>query len=95
MFFKERRIPFQFINLAEKPMSKGELESVLRSIPPEELIDTESRAYKDGGLAYMRFNAVTKLVENPMLFKTPVVRDGKRATAGYVPDIWKTWLSRT
>lgn len=76
-------------------MSKGELESVLRSVPPEELIDTESRAYKDGGLAYMSFNAMTKLLENPMLFKTPVVRDGKRATAGYVPDVWKTWLSKT
>ncbi|HMU83606.1 MAG TPA: arsenate reductase family protein [Leptospiraceae bacterium] len=93
MFFKERRITYQFINLAEKPMSRGELTSVMASIPAEELIDTESRAYVSAGLQYMKFNIAEKLLEEPRLFKTPIVRDAKRATAGFAPEIWKKWLS--
>ena len=32
-----------------------------------------------------------KLVEDPYLIKTPVVRNGKKATVGYQPDVWKDW----
>ena len=32
-----------------------------------------------------------KLLENQELFKTPVVRNGKKATLGYCPKIWKEW----
>ncbi len=93
MFFKERRIPFQLINLAEKPMSKGELASVLNSVSAEDLIDTESKAYRDQGLQYMKFNIADRLLAEPLLTKTPVVRDGKRATAGFQPETWKKWIS--
>ena len=32
-----------------------------------------------------------KLLENQELFKTPIVRNGKKATLGYCPEIWKEW----
>ena len=32
-----------------------------------------------------------KLLENQQLIKLPVVRNGKQATVGYQPDIWKGW----
>ena len=32
-----------------------------------------------------------KLFENQQLFKTPIVRNGRQATVGYQPDVWKTW----
>lgn len=32
-----------------------------------------------------------KLYEVPYLIKTPIVRNGKQATVGYCPDVWKTW----
>lgn len=92
MFFKERRIPYQLINLTEKPMSKGELSSVLQSVSSDDLIDRESRAYKSQGLEYMKFDIPRKLLEDPSLFKTPIVRDGKKATAGFQPEIWKAWI---
>lgn len=90
-YFKERRIPFQFIDLSEKGMSKGEMESVMRSIPAEELIDTGSKLYEKLNLKYMKFNIVEKLLENPLLIVTPVVRNGKQATKGYSPEIWEKW----
>ena len=92
MFFKERRIPYHLVNLTEKPMSKGELQSVLASVPPEKLMDPDSKTYKSQNLQYMKFDIVSKLLEEPGLFRTPVVRNGKKATAGFEPDIWKQWI---
>jgi arsenate reductase-like glutaredoxin family protein len=95
LYFQERRIPFQFINLAEKEMSKGELRSILGSITLDALIDTESKVYEDKNLKYMVYDKEETLLANPLLFKTPIVRDGKRATVGYVPDIWKNWIAES
>ncbi len=93
MFFKERRVSYQLINMAEKPMSRGELNSVLASVKAEDLIDREGKTFQSKGLKYMIFDPVEKLLADPSLFKTPVVRDQKRATAGFQPDIWKQWLA--
>ena len=35
--------------------------------------------------------AEEKLLENPWLFRAPIVRNGRQATVGYCPDVWKTW----
>ena len=32
-----------------------------------------------------------KILENPQVIKTPVVRNGKKSTLGYQPDVWKRW----
>ena len=34
---------------------------------------------------------LAKVLENPQVFKTPVVRNGKQSTLGYQPDVWKGW----
>ncbi|EMY60492.1 arsenate reductase family protein [Leptospira terpstrae] len=92
LFFQERRVTFQFINLQEKEMSKGELKSILGSVRLDDLIDTESKVYEDKNLKYMLYDKEEALLSNPLLFKTPIVRDGKRATIGFVPDVWKQWI---
>jgi arsenate reductase (glutaredoxin) len=92
MFFKERRIKFQLINLSEKPMSKGELTSILSSVTLDDLIDINSKLYKEKNLQYMKFDKMEMLLEFPLLLKTPIVRDGKKATVGFQPDVWKTWI---
>ncbi|PJZ88232.1 arsenate reductase family protein, partial [Leptospira levettii] len=74
LFFQERRIPFQFINLQEKEMSKGELRSILGSVSLDDLIDTESKVYEDKNLKYMLYDKEEALLTNPLLFKTPIVR---------------------
>lgn len=90
-FFQERRFPFQFINLAEKAMSRGELAAVKKNIPLEELIDREGAEYERMNLKYIVHDIEDKLLENPLLFRTPVVRLGNQATVGYQPEIWKEW----
>ncbi len=93
-FFKERGIhKFHSIDLNEKPLTKGELQNILRSIPGLDLIDTASKEYSNLGLSYMQFDPEDKLLQHPGLLKTPIVRFGKKATVGIQPEIWKEWIS--
>lgn len=92
-FFKERRITFHFRDLAEKGLTKGELENISRVIPFEELIDTEGKRYKERGMQYMKFDIEVELLNDSLLLKTPIVRNGNLVTVGYQPEVWKKWLS--
>jgi arsenate reductase len=91
-FFKERRIPFHFRDLSEKGISKGELDNIKQVIPVEELIDREGKQFQKRNLAYMVFDIEEKLLNDPLLFKTPIVRNGRLVTEGYKPEVWKNWL---
>ena len=90
-YFKDRGIPFQFINLAEKGLSKGELNSVSAAVGIENLIDKNSKEYTKRNLKYLTHNVEEELLNHPLLYKTPIVRDGRKATVGYAPDVWKEW----
>ena len=74
-YFKERGIKFQMIDLKEKEMSRGEFENVSRALL-DALVDWQKE---------------DKLFENQQLFRTPIVRNGRQATVGYQPDVWKNW----
>lgn len=91
-FFKERRITFHFRDLNEKGLTKGELENICRAIPVEDLIDRESKRYKERGMQYMKFDIEEELLSDPLLLKTPIVRNERLATVGYKPEIWKEWI---
>ena len=93
-FFKERGIKFQFIDMKEKGMSKGDCTSVAQANGGlENMINWECKD-KDM-LALIKYIAnedkLEKVLENPQVIKTPVVRNGKQSTLGYQPDIWKDW----
>ena len=93
-YFKERGIKYQFIDLKEKGMSKGEFNSVKQAVGGlDKLVD---EACKDQAtLTLMKYlsdsDKEEKLLENQQVLKTPVVRNGKLATVGFCPDIWKGW----
>lgn len=92
-WFKERKIPFQFIDLKEKGFSPRELESVAGPIGYVNLVDKDSKRYKEKGLAFMSPSRIPKvLAEDSLLIKTPVVRNGSQATLGFCPDSWKLWV---
>lgn len=93
-YFKERRIPFHFRDLTEKGLSKGELDNLTRVIPIDYLIDRESKRFKDRGMQYMVFDIEEELLNDPLLLKTPIVRNEKLVTVGYQPDIWKDWTNK-
>ena len=93
-YFKERRIPFQSIDLKKYGMSNREFDSVLRAVGGiDKLINWESKSPAIDLMRYMDDSVAKedKVFDEPTLMKTPVVRNGKKATVGYCPDIWATW----
>lgn len=93
-YFKERRIAFQSIDLKRYGMSEREFESVLRAVGGiDNLIDWNSKSPEVTLMRYMEDSRAKEdhVFENPVLMKTPVVRNGKQATAGYCPEIWTQW----
>ena len=89
--FKERRIPFQFVDIAQKGLSRGELNNLKAAVGIDNLIDREGKAYGRKNLKYLTHDVEDELLKDPLLLKTPVVRNGRDATVGYQPDVWKTW----
>ncbi len=91
-FFKERNIKFHFRDLTEKGLSPGELQNIRGAIKIDDLIDTESKQYQKRGMQFMVFNVEEELLEDPLLLKTPIVRNGKEVTIGFEPEVWKEWV---
>jgi len=91
-YFKERRIPFHFRDLTEKRLAKGELDNISRIIPVDDLIDKEGKRFKDRGMQFMVFDIEEELLSDPLLLKTPIVRNERLVTIGYMPDVWKEWI---
>ena len=93
-FFKERGIKFQMIDLSDKGMSKGELQSVISAVGGIDKVIDEKAKDKETVLliSYLTADAkFEKLLDNQQVLKEPIVRNGKQATVGYEPDVWKNW----
>ncbi|MFL0197583.1 arsenate reductase family protein [Clostridium sp. WILCCON 0269] len=92
-YFKERKIKYQFIDLNQKGLSKGELESVKASVGLNNLINVKTKEYKTLNMDKIRSSSVREemLLNNPRLYETPIVRNGKQATVGYDSEVWKNW----
>lgn len=93
-FFKERRIPFHFVDLNERDLSDGEFQSIARAVGLQNLIDTEGREYELLGLKYQTFDLEARLKENPRLLRTPIVRHGSKAAVGRDPEAWLKFAQR-
>jgi len=90
-YFKERRIPFQFVDITRKGLSKGELNSIKADVGIDNLIAREGKTYEEKNLKYLIHDIEEELLKDPLLLKTPIVRNGRDATTGYQPDVWKAW----
>ena len=93
-YFSERRIKVQSIDLLRFGISSRELSSVLEAVKDiDTLIDWNAASPQVALMKYMddRNAKLEKLLDDPSLLKTPIVRNGKQATVGYQPEIWKTW----
>ena len=96
-FFRERRIVVHYVDLRKKPIAQGELRRFTDRLGPAACLDTESRAYKEQGLAYLSTDAagiISRLLSDVRLIKLPLVRFGDDVTAGKAEDTWKAWLAR-
>ena len=90
-YFKERAVPYQFIDLALRGLSKGELNKVQAAVGLENLIDKAGKEYAKRNLKYIVHDVEEVLLAHPLLLTSPIVRNGPQATVGYCPEVWQKW----
>ena len=95
-FFKERRVKIHFVDLAQRPIAKGELARFTQKFGLTALLDLESRTYEKLGLPYLRLSEdgmTQKAIDHPEILKLPLVRFGKHLSYGEALDEWKAWMT--
>ena len=93
-FFKERNIKFQLVDMKEKGLSKGEFTSVMQAVGGfENMLDEKCKDSET--LTLIKYlseeDKIPKILENQQVLRLPIVRNGKEATIGYAPEVWKGW----
>ena len=95
-FFKERRIAIQFVDLKIKPMAPAEIRRFVQRFGLDKLIDTESSAWIDAGLRYLKMTEADLLARvecDPKLLRLPLLRSGNRLSVGQDEAAWKEMLT--
>lgn len=91
-FFKERRVQIHFVDLAQKPMSPGEIKRFVDRFTLPGLIDREGKIFRDGGLQYMKISddeLLDRISREPRLLRLPLVRAGNRISIGPDEVSWR------
>jgi len=95
-FFAERRIKVHFVDLNEKAASLGELRRFAQKFGIAALIDRDSKRFAELGLRSAILGDerwLEKLSLEPLLLKTPLVRNQQQLTIGSAPEIWNAWYA--
>jgi arsenate reductase len=95
-WFKERRIPYQLMDLKKHRLGEREIQVMIRAIGIEKLIDREDKKVKEHPACYYDRESllIPAVLENPWLLRSPIVRCGNRVTVGYRPEEWTVWLEQ-
>jgi arsenate reductase len=94
-FFKERRVAIHLVDLTRKPIARGELRRFVERLGARALIDEASKAWRDGGLGYLRMDdaeVVERLLADQTLLRLPLVRFGNEVAIGRDEGTWKSWF---
>jgi len=95
-FFAERRIKCHFVDLNERAASLGELRRFAQKFGVKALVDPDSKRFAALGLksaAYSDDRWLDLLTREPLLLRTPLVREGNRLTIGSALEEWSSWLA--
>lgn len=95
-FFKERGVAIHFVDLKQKPMAPGEIKRFIDRFGLAGLLDSESKAYIDGGLKYVKHSdagLLAKIERDPKLLRLPLVRGANRISIGQDEESWKAMLA--
>ena len=92
-YFKERRIPFQALDLKKHKLGEREIRMMISAIGIEKLIDRDDKKVKEHPACYYDREdlLIPAIQENPWLIRVPIVRNGNKMTIGYQPDICAQW----
>lgn len=92
-YFKERRIPYTFVDLKKHRLGAREIELFAGQVGLDALIDKTGRAFAESAI---RFSSdknliLEALMAQPALLRAPIVRNGRQVSVGFAPDVWAGW----
>ena len=92
-YFKERRIAVQLVDMVKHKPSRREVQLFMQRLGVPGMFDTAGKLYPGH---IVRFTSdpdviVEKVMAEPQLLKSPIVRNGQLVTTGFCPEIWETW----
>ena len=96
-FFAERRVKTHFVDLMERPASKGELARFVQRHGIAALVDPDSRRFAELGLEVARYSDerwLDLLAAEPLLLRMPLVRFQQQVTVGAAEAVWRGWVGR-
>ena len=96
-FFKERRVPIQFVDLKQKSMAPAEIKRFIDRFGLTSLLDTEGKPYVDGGFKYLKMTdaeLLGRIEREPALLRLPLVRAANKVSVGHDEDAWKSIVAK-
>jgi arsenate reductase-like glutaredoxin family protein len=97
-FFSERRIKTHFVDLKERPAAPGELKRFTQKFGIMALVDEHGARHAELGLKHSRLSETRwfeLLLEEPLLLRMPLVRQGSRLTVGLDEETWRRWVDES
>lgn len=93
-FFKERRIPYQVMDLKKHKLGQRELEVFVRAVGAKALVDRSTPKALERPVAHLSIDSliVSELLSDPSALRTPIVRNGSQVTVGADEDAWRRWI---
>ena len=95
-FFKERKIPYQLLDLRKHKLGRKELELFAQGVGVKALVDREGKKALERPVAHMSTESLifSELLNDPSALRSPIVRNGSRVTVGADEPTWKAWLEK-
>ena len=93
-YFRERKVAYSVVDLHKHTPGRREIQSIAAQVGLQNMIDTSAKEYASSAIRMLTgANAIVDaLIREPHLLKTPIVRNQSKATVGYCPECWDTWL---
>jgi len=94
-FFKERKIPYQLLDLHKHKLGRKELDAFVRAVGARALVDREGKRAMERPVAHMTIESliVGELLNDPTAMRSPIVRNGNAVTVGADVEVWKKWIA--
>lgn len=95
-FFKERRIPYQLVDLKKQRIGQREILLFAGREGVRSLLNTADPKVREHPACYASEDedVIRYLVEKPELMRLPIIRNGRSFTFGADEGVWKEWIDQ-
>jgi len=95
-FFKERRIPYQLVDIKKHKLGHRELQLFAGAVGAKALVDRTGQKALEKPVAHMTTESLIleELTNDPSALVSPIVRNGSQVTVGAEETVWVQWVQK-